>query len=182
MIILTSNLEKIQEIRTLYPELIVTQGPDLREVMGNKDQVIIYKALEAGMGHVVEDTILEIDGQEVVDIRWKLGDLKEGMYLKWVVSLGYYTSHGTIKIYRGSVDGIITLPDVFPEDAFGFDLYFKPVADQHGKTLYQLQKEGKKNTYSPRAIALKNLIDDKPLFIQDVNSIKPWIGKYQTDT
>jgi len=178
MIILTSNLEKIREIKEINPTLKIEIGPDLEEVLADKDTVIIYKSLAAGEGYVVEDTILEIDGKEIVDIKWKLKSLKEGMKLKWIISFGYHT--GThIKVYRGEVDGIITIPTIFPENAFGFDLYFKPLG--MNKTLYELQKEGLKNQFSPRALAIKALLLDTPIIIKDINTIKQWTGNYQNE-
>lgn len=178
MIILTSNPEKIKEIKSIDPMLHIEAGPDLKEVQADKDTVIIHKALDAGIGFAVEDTILEIDGEEVVDIRFKMDFLKEGMKAKWVVSFGY--NNGTsIRVYRGEVDGIITIPEIFPEDAFAFDPYFIP--NETNKTLYELLQEGKKHEYSPRAIAVKKLVEDDILFEKDISEITLWEGDYQND-
>lgn len=179
MIILTSNKDKIREINELAPHIKTEKGPDLKEVLGNKDEVIIYKTLQTFPGYIVEDTILEIDGEEVVDIKWKLNDLKDGTEVKWIVSLGYFFSDSVIKIYRGEICGTVIKPDVIPENSFGFDPYFIP--NGNTKTLHELRLCGEKDKYSPRKLALTNLIIDNPTLIKEVKDIPPWTGKYQNE-
>jgi len=98
MKISTSNQNKINEIKRIFPNIEVVKGADLKEVLGTMDEVILYKSLDAGKDFVVEDTILTIDGQEVVDIRWNQKDkLKNTKKVSWIVSLGYNDGE---KIYQ----------------------------------------------------------------------------------
>lgn len=180
MIITTSSKEKIREIKELFPTIEVQEGDDILEVFGTIDEVITYKALKVNPGYIVEDTILNIDGKDIIDIKYKMDILKENMKVNWIVSLGYHTKYGKIKVYRGEVEGIITLPDIIPENSYKFDCMFKPLETGLDKTLHELKLEKKKNKYSPRYKALENLVKDNFIFEKDISDIPEWNGKYQT--
>ena len=44
-VLLTSNKNKLKEFQKYIPEMTSELGPDLDEVLGTSDEVIIYKAL-----------------------------------------------------------------------------------------------------------------------------------------
>lgn len=81
----TSNKFKSQEFKKYLPSVKIKKGKDLDEVMGTKEDVIIYKSLDAGEGYLVEDTILIVNGEEIVDIRWKADELEEGDKATWEI-------------------------------------------------------------------------------------------------
>lgn len=175
VVLSSSNLNKINEFKRIIPNIQIVQGKDIKEIYGNMDDVIIYKSLDMGKNFIVEDTILKIDGKEVVDIRWNQEDkLKNTKKCEWIVSLGY--NDGTnIYIFRGIVNGIIVKPNI--NGGFGFDPYFLP--DGCDITLAELENEGNKDKFSARVKALKKFIKFKPDKIIRIDQIKPWKGKYQ---
>jgi len=171
----TSNKQKIKEIRRLFPNVNIINGKDLPEVDGTWLEVITHKAIDAGTGFVVEDTILEIDGVEVVDIRWNQEDkLKNTQKVVWRVSFGYNDGE-KIKIWTGITNGIIVEPNI---KGYSFDPYILP--DGFDITVAQLDKENRKDEVSPRKKALLNLKNKKPEFILPIIEVPQWNGKYQT--
>lgn len=179
-ILSTSNQNKIEEFESILGNsLTIQKGKDLKEVAGTVDEVIIYKALAAGKDFIVEDTILEVEGKEVVDIRYCIEKYsKKEIAAKWIVSLGY--NNGTeIIIYRGIIEGKLISVDCIPQDSFGFDSYFIPLINNNDKTLYQLKKVGLKDTYSARRIALMNLIKNDYVTKKLIKNIPAWNGAYQ---
>lgn len=173
----SSNQNKIKEFKRIIKDLEIVSGPDLKEVQGTMDEVIIYKSLQAGRDFIVEDTILKIDGKEVVDIKFNQEEiLKQGQKASWIVSLGY-NDGGTITVYRGIVNGTIVKKT---GEGFGFDPYFLP--EHSSKTLAQLEQEGLKDQYSARNIALQKLKNKQYLKVKDIKSIPKWEGLYQNET
>jgi len=177
MTLSTSNQNKIKEFkRMLGNEITIIEGADIKEVNGTMDEVIIHKAIDAGEDMLVEDTILIIDGKEVVDIRWNQADkLKNAKKAQWVVSLGY-NSGSFIYVYRGIINGIIVEP---LGEGFGFDPYFLP--DGSDITLAQLEAEGNKDKFSARSMALFYLKHKNYSFIRDIKNTPAWTGTYQND-
>lgn len=177
----TSNENKIKEFKSILGDkLTIQKGKDLKEVDGTADEVILYKSLESGRGFVVEDTILEVDGKEVVDIRYCIDKYsKEDVNASWIVSLGY--NNGTeIITYRGIIKGKLVSDKSIPSDSFGFDSYFIPLRNnKNNLTLYELNKLGLKENYSARKIALFNLLNNSYDSKRLIVSIPKWIGKYQ---
>lgn len=176
MKISTSNQRKIEEIKSIINNIEVVKGVDLKEVNGTMDEVILHKAKDAGTGFIVEDTILKIDGVEVIDIRWNQEDkLKDTKKVEWIVSLGY--NNGThIEVFRGIINGIIVEPNC---EGYGFDPYILP--DGSDITVAELDKLGRKNDFSARKFALLNLKNNKPEFITKISDIIEWTGDYQND-
>jgi len=176
MYLVSSNDKKLAEFRRLGLDIQIKKGLDLKEVQGTPDQVILYKALDAGKDMVVEDTILVIDGEEVVDIRWKLNQIKTAKDAQWVVSLGYNDGEH-IHVYRGVITGTLVKTDNAPSDAFGFDPFFIPNGSY--RTLYDLNHIGKKDQFSARRIAAKELLDSRPVLRMKISDIPVWNGEYQ---
>jgi len=181
MKLVSSNETKLKEFQRILPEMEILKGLDLREVQGTPEEVIIHKSLEAGKGTVVEDTILIIEGEEVVDIKWKIQELKNlksynTIKASWQVLLGYNTGK-TIEIYKGIINGII-VPDS-TDKGYGFDPYFLP--DGSEVTLAILEKENTKDNFSARRKALINLKTKRKEKVLRTKTIPKWTGKYQNN-
>jgi len=175
MILQTSNINKLKEFQRILPGLQSEKGKDLKEVQGTMNEVIIYKSLEAGKGIIVEDTILIVDGEEIVDIRWKIDSLTTTSDIRWIVSLGYNDGK-SIKVYRGIIDGNLVKTD---KEGFGFDPYFIPNGTD--LSLQELTELNQKDKYSARNIALINLKNKKFTKKIRVKDVPVWTGKYQNE-
>lgn len=186
MIFSTSNKTKMKEFKAILPDLIIKKGPDLKEVDGTIEEVILHKSKDMGPGYLVEDTILIINDEVVVDIKWKVKNLKEGDKATWITSLGYNDGEN-IYIYQGSIEGVITLKK--GNEGFAFDPYFVPLElvnptddmnyDLKGLTLTLLDKFGLKKFFSARYKALINLKEGNTFCKIPVKNILPWTGTYQ---
>lgn len=187
MKITTSNKNKIKEIKAFMPEIEIVSGEDIKEVQGTIEEVIVYKAISAGKDFIVEDTILKINGEEVVDIRWKVDELKEGDIVEWITSLGYNDGE-KIHVYEGKIEGYITTGKNL--EGFAFDPYFIPKElynlkedDDNfllnNKTLTELTELGLKHLYSARINALTQLKEKNIKNTFNINEIPVWTGSYQ---
>lgn len=176
--IISSNINKINEYKRFgLNNLEVLSGKDIREVSGTSEEVIIHKCLEAGENVIVEDSILIINGIEIVDIKYQLENLNNfiGKFAIFKVTLGIQLK-GLIKTYAAELIGTIqNLPK--EADNFGFDYCFVPYKQL--KSLYELDKLGLKDNFSPRRMAIEKLIHDNFNCSYAVKDIKPWIGSYQ---
>lgn len=178
----TSNKNKINEFKRFGLTFQVSEGFDLKEVDSDINNVILYKAIDAGNNILVEDTVLEINGEEIVDIRWKIKEISE---MDSTTTVNFITSlaivdDGFVYIYRGQVkckliENAINLS--VPDDAFGFDPYLIPEGSNY--SFYELEKEGKKDLFSPRKIAVNLLNQGSYLSKVKVSQVKKWDGKYQ---
>jgi inosine/xanthosine triphosphate pyrophosphatase family protein len=179
--IVSSNKTKIAEYRRLSANVIDVQpGIDLPEVLGTPDQIALYKALEAGPGLVVEDSILVVDGEPMIDIKWRLGELKERAQrescdLVWEVRLAY-VKDGLVKVFLGTLEGRLRPFDVAGS---GYDPIFNVVGV--GQSLAMLEQRGLKDQYSARARAFKTLLVDKPHLAVPVGDLPAWSGDYQNE-
>lgn len=169
----TSNKLKRDEFKTYMPDIKIIKGDDLEEVMGTKDDVIIYKSIEAGKNYVVEDTVLNVNGEDVIDIKWKANELKETDKVIWIVSLGYNNGE-TISVYRGSVEGDIK-NKVGDREDYGFGLKFYPKG--YDKPIDDIEKD--MHYYGARRIAINNFKNKNPLYVVKIKDVPAWKGKYQ---
>ena len=185
----TSNQKKIREFQRFGLEDIeVLSGPDLPEVKGTAEQVILYKTLAAARATnsddlVVEDTILAEKHEngaleEIVDIRWKIKELgeKPNTPILWRTSLGYLKD-GIISIFVGEVWCHVTIPETIPEDAFAFDPYLIP--EGYDKTFYELNQEGRKDEISPRKKAIDHLVAGESTLTVRISELPEWQGEFQ---
>lgn len=183
MILISSNKRKIDEYKSFGFNIDILPGPDIKEVFGTMDEVIIYKALAVSKGYVVEDTVLEVDGNLMIDIRYREMELinHNGKPAKWTVSLGYNNGKH-IKVYRSSKYGIIRNPSRLSEDRFGFEPFFVPTGQiiDYQYNLEELYTLGMKQNFSARYYAVAGLFYDTPVFSKLISDIKPWDGEYQT--
>lgn len=181
IVIVTSNALKISEYqRFAGPDLQLAAGADLPEVLGTPDEIIIHKALLAGEGRMVEDAIMWIDGEVHVDVKWKIPALLRGEYplgakLVWEVRLGVL-HQGVVYAYLGQTHGTL---QAFDTDGFGMDPIF--CVDGVGKSLSRLAVENRKDEYSARRFATKNVFDAKPYLTVSRESIPEWAGAWQND-
>lgn len=189
MKLISSNENKIREFKRILPEMEIVKGKDLPEVKGTKEEVIIHKSILAGKDFIVEDTILKINGQEVIDIKWKVDSLTEGDKVEWITSLGYNDGE-SIHVYGGITKGFITTSR--STTGFAFDPFFIPeelfnlsLTDENyhlnNLTLEELNKMNLKDNYSARTKALLNLKEEKPLFVVKIRHVDEWHGEYQNN-
>jgi len=171
MLFVTSNENKLREFREYFPEIRAEKGADLPEVDADPDTVVLYKALAAGAGRVVEDTILTVEGEEVVDVRWKIEHLPVGASAVWEVRLGYNDGN-EIHIYKGEVPGKIVEA---AGAGFGFDPVFLPEGSD--KTLGELGE--KKRLFSARRLALEAFKNGRPWKTVKISEVPEWTGDWQ---
>ena len=182
----TSNQQKLAEYRAMGLEFPVVEGLDIKEVDADFCTVAQYKALSAGAGALVDDTILTFDGEEMVDVRWRVQELVESARLsqpdiRWIVTLAHHTGQ-TIDLYKGVIvcDLVMDLDfDNVPEDAFAFDPFLKPKGEDH--SFYELSKMGRKGEFSPRNLAIQAFKDNKPFMQVSVADLPEWTGGYQKE-
>lgn len=178
----TSNEEKLEEYRSYgLRDIRIEKGKDLREVVSDPMTVAIYKALEAGDGHIIEDSSLTVENSNIgIDIKFRLRDLEHHISSRAIfrVLLGV-NYRGIITIYAGEVYGHITKPDhvELGTKVFGFDNHFTPVGSD--ANLYRLQLQGRKHLYSPRSIAVASLLRGEHVKFLATSTVPPWRGKYQ---
>lgn len=170
--LVTSNENKLKEFQRYIPSLESEKGKDLPEVDGNKEEVAIHKAKLAGDGFLIEDTILEVDGKEVVDIRWKLSELQNSN-AKWITTLALNTD-GFIYLYKGETQGTIDT-NKYQENSFGFDSVFIPKGSF--QTLHEIGD--KREPFSARKRAIEALVENNFYFKVEIKDIHEWKGKWQ---
>lgn len=181
LILVTSSPIKLREYKAFStPGLTIMPGEDVREIMADADSIIAYKALSAGEGRLVEDTILIVDGQPWVDVKWKIpallrGEVATGTPLTWQVRLGVlWKEH--LYSFLGEVHGNVC---PFTVDGGGMDPIFW-IEDAQA-SLAQLDMIGRKDPYSARRIALENLINKVPHQVLSAPCLSPWTGDYQNE-
>lgn len=186
--LVSSNKNKIAEFKRFGLPCDVAEGIDIKEIQSNLEDVILYKALDAGVGNLVEDTVLSFNDEEIVDIRWRLSELAElkDPVIHWTTSLAVLDEDGFVYIYSSSIqckliDGAAEITT--PDDAFGFDPYLVPVVNNthETKTFYELEKEGIKDHYAPRKMAVNLLLIGGYKAKIKASQVPKWIGAYQND-
>ena len=174
--LVTSNKRKLREYREYIPELSSKEGEDLPEVLSDDVTVAIYKGLDNGPMTISEDTSLEVEGEEIgVNLKWFKSKIHTfvGKKAYWKVLIAKNDGEN-IKIYEGLVEGKI----ITSEDISSFDHYFE--VTRFGKKLGELkQSELHPSLYSARAMAAKNLRDDKYILSKKIKDVSVWTGKYQ---
>lgn len=184
--LVTSNPQKLAEYRSYGLPFEVRKGVDIKEVVSDSLTVAIYKALAAGENALVEDSVLTINGVEVIDIRWRIQELVEEMQetrpdIQWLVTLAHHKGD-VIEVFRGVLDCEIVSGidfDNVPEDAFAFDPFLSP--KELNTSLYDLGKRGEKDLHSPRYQAVQEFLNKSPMNVVTVSDIAEWKGEYQND-
>ena len=175
--LMTSNAEKLAEFaRFGIAGLSFAEGPDIEEVDGTPDEVVVHKSIASGAMTIVEDSIVLIEGRPMVDIRWKLDELAHlvGMSIDFEVRLG--VNDGTaVCVFLGRTSGRIVMPR--GRDGFGFDPFFE--VDDLGLTLAELASDGMKDASSPRFAAVRQLLCWQPEFTTSIAEVPVWRGPMQ---
>jgi len=177
----SSNKTKIAEYTRLSLGAIpVIPGNDLKEIYGTPDQIALYKALSAEKGLIVEDSILIVDGEPVIDIKWRIKDLKlraetETAKLVWEVRLAF-VKDGMVNVFKGSLEGQLRPFDVAGS---GYDPIFNVTGV--GQSLARLENRGLKDQYSARARAFKALLANEPHLTVPQSELPEWTGSYQNE-
>ncbi len=181
----SSNQKKLGEYREFGLEDVqLFDGPDLKEVLSSASDVIMYKALEAGsfmQGRVlVDDTYLEVDGEELVDIKWQIDSVRsfQNRSIVWVVNIGE-NDGSFIRIFSGRICCEVKNVLSVPENAFGFDPFLVPVGQS--ETLYELAQKGQKSIFSARRIAIEKIMNNSPDLIVEIDTIPKWNGAFQNE-
>jgi inosine/xanthosine triphosphate pyrophosphatase family protein len=174
--LVTSNKRKIREYREFLPDIRIEEGKDLPEVDSDDITVAIYKGIDNGPFTISEDTSLEIEGEEIgVNLKWFKSKIPTfvGKKAYWKVLLAKNDGE-YIKVYEGFIKGEIISSD----DISSFDHYF--LVDGYDKTLGELKATDiEPALYSARAMAAKNLREDKFIVRKRIKFIPEWTGKYQ---
>ena len=174
--LVTSNKRKIREYREFLPDLRIEEGKDLPEVESDDITVALYKGIDNGPFTISEDTSLEIEGEEIgVNLKWFKSKIPTfvGKKAYWKVLLAKNDGE-YIKIYEGFIKGEI----IVSEDTSSFDHYFS--VDGYDKTLGELKATDiEPALYSARAMAAKNLREDRFIVRKRIKFIPEWTGKYQ---
>ncbi|MDJ1473226.1 non-canonical purine NTP pyrophosphatase [Xanthocytophaga flava] len=173
MFILTSNLHKAREYQEFGIE--VRLGPEVDEVLGSIDEVITYKILNSVSFTLVEDTVLEIEGHELVETKFKIKSIPNNSDACWITSLGYHDTM-YIYVYRGIIKGKI-VESIFEHES-SFEPCFIPIGADI--TLYELRQKGLKEKFSARRLAVEAYRNSNPVFCKKVSNIPKWEGKYQS--
>lgn len=187
IILCSSNENKISEFKSFGLDFEVKESEDLKEVQSDPITVATYKAIEAGEGKLIEDTVLLINDEEIVDIKWKIDELKsmKNPDIKWVTTLAIL-DQDFIYIYQGSIECDL-VPNIenikIPADSFGFDAYLVPSPNGINIPLsfHELKKIGKKDDFSPRKFAVECLLNDVFYEKISVDKVPEWTGSYQND-
>ena len=143
----------------------------MREIVADPLLVAIHKASQLGEYVIIEDTSLDVEGEQVgVNVKWMMDSLSSfvGKRANWNVYLAVLMQ-GRVHVYRGQVGGTIVEPR--GDSNFGFDPVFLPNGSD--KTL----AESKPDEVSARAKAVENFVKDIPFAI--ANPIFDWDGEYQ---
>jgi XTP/dITP diphosphohydrolase len=179
----TSNSKKLAEFQRFGLAVRAEAGADLPEVVGTPEEVVIYKALAAGPGVLVEDTSLDVEGFDAgVNVRWLLDTVTAQLQASpspvepkavWRVMLAFHQDDA-MYISRAEVPGRMIAN---PRGAgFSFDAYFVP--DGYEQTLGEMDAAGTKDLVSARKTALTNLLAGRCKCLR-VEDIPPWTGQYQ---
>lgn len=178
MKLLTSNSQKISEYNRFGLGIEAIQGMDIPEVDADILTVALYKTMEAPVDCIIEDTSLDVDGEDIgVNIRWLVGKLKNssGKNASWNVVIGIHDGE-YVKLYSATVDGIIDYSKN-NTNAIGFDGMFVPMNSD--LSLYELDQIGAKDNYSPRKMVVEKLLNDDYTAIYKIKNVPKWNGKWQ---
>lgn len=168
----TSNPGKLAEYKEyLGEDNVIAQSIDLPEPKADPLTIIQYKASQFDRV-LVDDVSLDIEGMDVgVNIRWVLKELDSpafwGRRCVYTCLIAMHESD-EVKIYRGSVPGVLVAPR---GDCFGFGRYFLP--DGTDLTLGEFMDP----RYNARYLAVEEFKYDRPFVIMP--KLKDWPGEFQ---
>lgn len=186
--ILSSNEFKLKEFESAIgndSRFQLTKNVDIREVSGSAVEVILYKSLESSPNTIVEDSILSINGEEIVDIKYQMEkylNLSTPANAEFLVSIGYNDGKN-IYIFQSKLSGFISNKKK-DTNSFGFDSVFYPTGSYHN--LAELKQNViTKHKYSPRIEVLNKFVSfldnniENYLMKKEISTIPSWNGEYQ---
>lgn len=177
MKLVTSNEDKIKEYNRFGLGISAMKGIDIDEVDADILTVGLYKSLMSPLDTLIEDTSLDVEGENVgVNVRWLCNDIPKftGKKCFWNVVLGYHTSE-IIFLYSATIEGIID-GNRYDENSCGFDSVF---VLPNGKTLHDMEMVGEKDLYSPRKKVVEKFINHDYTAKYKISNIPTWRGKWQ---
>lgn len=191
--LITSNEKKLVELKRLGLPVCNRISIDIKEVLSDPLTVAIYKSIEAGKNTLIEDTVINVDGEDIVDIKWKIRNIKNNNIsseVRWIVTLAH-NDGDRVSIYSGEKLCKINPKAMSPDfkqskNSFGFDEYLIPLFSNidgtpNTKNLYELECENTKDIFSARDLAVKSFISrsaSKSFLIKDIPA---WKGLFQND-
>ncbi|MFC4236024.1 non-canonical purine NTP pyrophosphatase [Thalassospira xianhensis] len=181
----TSNRHKIDELKTIKWPLGIEQGLDLPEIDGPPVEIAIYKAIAAGAGRIVEDSILLIDGKEVVDIKWSyrkvLGAiLSDGQphEIVWQSTMGLNDGERIFIFETQTECDLVSNPDTSLPNAIAFDPYLRPSGVE--LSFHELRGTGEREIFNPRSRNARKLLIGEHTLVRPINEVPEWNGAYQS--
>ena len=187
----TSNLKKIEEIKRTS-NISINQGLDLPEIKSDDSLLVaLHKAIDyynhTGIEQsFIEDTIIEIEGKPITDIKFTFDTIKDNLldYLGKSVSIKTTMACVTNNKVLYIVDSINGVIDFKGDDGYVFDPFFFINHSGIYKSFAQLDKEGLKHLFNPRNKILFKINDflngDLDINYVNINSIPKWNGQYQS--
>lgn len=170
----SSNKGKLREFQQYFAaygvELHVTEI-DLKEISADPVTVVVHKASQIGEEILVEDTSLDIEGEEVgINVRWLIDHVSSFVNRQAThrVLLAYLKA-GFVYVYEAKVEGKIVLPK--GSNGFGFDPVFLPNGAE--ETLAQ----AKPFAVNARAKVVEAFMNSSPLAV--LPAITEWNGPWQ---
>lgn len=180
--LLTSNQNKYEEYLNFgLKEITIKKGKDIKEVEADDYTVAIYKAVEAGIYTITEDTSLYVEDLDIgIGVKWmmdQLSDIKKEKQATWKVLIGVNDGF-EIKLYEGKTSGIIIPSREL--NGFGFDSVFVPDSKTNNKTMQKLKQENN-HSASARKKGIDNLLVGKYERKILIKHISNWNGEYQNE-
>ena len=168
----SSNSKKIKDVNRLFPKLPTKLSVDLPEIIDSAFNTILYKTLLSNENEIIEDASVEIDGNLIIDIKWKLETITHEQTGVWYVYLGV-KNNNKIYIYKAEQTGVFKAPDKeninSEQVVFAFDTYFKP--DGSVETFHELKLKGLSDKFNVRKMALDNLFNNTSVNVVEIDDI-----------
>jgi len=168
----TSNDEKFSEFQKFGLQGVERTKIDVVEPDADKETIIRYKATFCGENIIVEDTSLDIEGEEVgANVKWLKNNLsafigKKAQFHVYVAIM----RNNFVEIYHGMTEGMIGEKQ---GNGMGFDAYFYPV----GSTLSFAQE--KPDSLNPRAKAIQSFVSGR--YEKIAEPLHTWDGPWQSE-
>lgn len=177
--LMTGNASKLKEFRRLGFEAEMEElGPDVKEALADPITVALQKSRMAGPGTAVEDTSLEVEGEDVgVEIKWLLKEMSRmsGRRASFRVILGINDGE-FVRLYEGTTEGVLDASK--GGEGFGFDPWLVPDG-AGGKSLAELEQEGRKDEFSARAAVVRAFREMRPSAEIRLSELPVWEGPWQ---
>lgn len=167
----TSNADKLKEYQRLGLKGLTMTHKDLKEVNADPYTVVVYKAKAIGPNVIIEDTSLDVEGEDVgVNVKWLLNTMDQhvGKRATFRVVIGLMRE-GHVELYEGAVSGTLVLPQ---GKGFGFDPNFVPDGSDVSLAI------NKSDKFNARAIAVRKLLKGQPTRKVPVPA-QDWEGDWQ---